>query len=170
MSYFQECADLLAWLAGVSLRFRPKTGDTVARGARLASAFEQLTPEERLRLVPMVTLEIGQKLMGLSGFMAEAAINQRDPSLIRAGLMLHVLEDFRKDYRENYRYLILIDHAARDLGVDFKDMIETAMPLASVNARVRLSGFAARDAQTNQLSSFGLKGEVVDGAFRFSPA
>lgn len=170
MSNFQDCADLLAWLAGVSLRFRPKTGDTVGRGMKLAAAFERLTPEERLKLVPLVTPEVGQKLMGLSGFMAEAAVNQRDPELIRAALMLHVLEDFRKDYRENYRYLILVDYAARYLSVDFQALIETAIPLASVHAEVRLTGFAARDAQTNQLASFGLKGEVVDGAFRFSPA
>ena len=49
-------------------------------------------------------------------------------------------------------------------------VIESVMPLASVHARVRLTGFAARDEQTNQLASFGLKGETVDGLFRFSPA
>ena len=170
MSNFQDCADLLAWLAGISLRFRPKTADTVERGVKLASAFEQLTPEERLKLIPLITPEMSQKLMGLSSFMAEAAINQRDTSLIRSALLLHVLEDFRKDYRENYRYLILLDYAARDLGIDFKAVIETTLPLASVHATVRLTGFAARDEETNQLASFGLKGEVVAGAFRFSPA
>jgi hypothetical protein len=170
MNTVDDCAAQLAWLAATSLRFRPKTGDTVARGAQLASAFEQLTPEDRLKLIPLVTPEVGMKLMGLSGFMAEAAINTGEAALIRAALMLHVLEDFRKDYRENYRYLILIDYAARELGVDFKAVIESVMPLASVHARVRLTGFAARDAETNQLASFGLKGELVDGLFRFSPA
>ena len=170
MDHFQDCSEILAWLATASFRFRPKTGDTVQRGVKLAAAFEQLSPDERLKLIPLVTPDIELKLMGLSGFMAEAAINQRDSSLIRPALLLHVLEDFRKDYRENFRYLILIDYAARELGVDLSALIESVMPLASVNAKVRLVGFAARDAQTNQLASFGLKGEVVNGLFRFSPA
>jgi hypothetical protein len=169
MNYLQQCTEILTLLTTVSFRFRPKTDDTVRKGMKLAAAFEQMPADERIKLVPLVT-PVELKLMGLSGFMAEAAINTRDAAFIRAALLLHVLEDFRKDYRENYRYLVLIDYAARELGVDFRAVIESVMPLASVNAKVRLAGFAARDAELNALSSFGIKAEVVDGLVRFSPA
>lgn len=112
---------------------------------------------------------LAMKLLGLSGFMAEAAVNADDESLIRAAILLHVVEDFRKDYRENYRYLVLIAHASKKIGVDLKSLIASVDHIASERAKKCLRDFVSRGDDLNRLESFGIKAEIADGVFHFAP-
>lgn len=89
MSYFKECSDGLNWIASVSFRFRPKPHDLAGRHVLLLShAFENLSSEERSRIIDNLAPGVDMKLLALSGFIAEAAINTRNAALIKAGLIL----------------------------------------------------------------------------------
>lgn len=169
MSYFKICSDALTSLDSVSLRFRPKTNEFVENGRLIAESFEKSSEGERARLLGAVSPSLAMKLLGLSGFMAEAAINSLDNSLIRSSILLHVVEDFRKDYRENYRYLVLIAYAANQLGVDIRHDFEFVEPLASERAAKFLKNFMYRDDDLNSLGAFGIKADASGGVFRFVP-
>lgn len=153
-----------------SLRFRPKTNAPIENGRLIASSFEQLSESERRRISEAISPSLVMKLLGLSGYAAEASINSKDVSLIRSAIIFHVIEDFRNDYRENYRHLALIAHAAKVLGADLRSVVVSVQDIASERAGKYLHDFAFRDEGLNRLSSFGIRDEVVEGAFRFVPA
>lgn len=169
MTSFEKCSSALDSLNSVNLRFRPKTNEAVENARVIATSFEQTSETERDRLLVVINSALAMKLLGLSGFVAEAAVNADDESLIRTAIILHVVEDFRKDYRENYRYLVLIAHASKRIGVDLKFVIASVDHIASGRAKKCLSDFVSRNDDLNRLESFGIKAEVVDGGFRFAP-
>lgn len=169
MSYFKICSDALASLDSVSLRFRPKTNKPIENGRLIAESFENSSESERACLLRAVSPSVAMKLLVLSGFMAEEAINSLDKSLIRASMLLHAVEDFRKDYRENYRYLVLIAYAANQLGVDLRRETEIVERVASERAAKCLKDFISRDNTLNSLGSFGIKADFSSEKFRFVP-
>jgi hypothetical protein len=169
MNCFQDCCEILNWLANISFRFRPKSNEAVEKGLLLTAAFEKLSLEERDKIVETLPDVLDMKLLALSGFMAEAAINTRNALFIKGALVLHLMENFRQDYRENIRYLVLIDFAADELGINFSLAADSLMNMASAQAKVHLNDFLGRDKGLNKLSSFGIKGEMINGQFHFSP-
>lgn len=169
MSSFEICSDALGFLDSESLRFRPKTNAPVENGRIIAASFAQSSESERDRILEVLPPSLVMKLLGLSGFMAETAVNSHDRSLIRSAILLHVIEDFRKDYRENYRYLVLIAHASKMLGVDLKSVVASVEDVASERARKCLRDFVSRDEHLNRLECFGIRADAADGVFRFVP-
>ena len=169
MNYFQDCSELLNWISSVSFRFRPKSKDPVEKGLLLAGTFEKLSFEEKSQIIEILPSGLDMKLLALSGFMAEAAINTKNTSLIRGALVLHLLENFRKDYRENIRYLVLIEFAANEIGINFSSVVDSLMDIASAQAKRYLVDFSTRDVSLNRLSSLGIKGDIINGVFQFSP-
>lgn len=169
MSSFEICSDALGTLDAVSLRFRPKTNAPVENGRVIAASFEQSSESERDRILETLSPSLVMKLLGLSGFMAETAVNSHDGSLIRSAILLHVIEDFRKDYRENYRYLVLIAHASKMLGIDLKSVVASVEDVASERTGKCLKDFVSRDDNLNRLESFGIRADTANGVFRFVP-
>ena len=163
------CIEFGNWLASTSLRFRPTSFEPFDKALSLTKCFEALSEPDKLRVQDALHPLIGPKLLTLSGFMAEAAINRHDRAFIRAAIVLHVIEDFRTDYRDNIRYLVLVAHAAEKLGVDFHKVTESVSEIASARARSLLSDFLLRADGSNRLASFGVKEAIVDDAFRFDP-
>lgn len=169
MSSFETCSGALGKLDSVSLRFRPKTNAPIDNGIVIATSFAQSTEKDRNRLLEAISSSLTMKLLGLSGFMAETAVNSHDESLIRSAVLLHIVEDFRKDYRENYRYLVLIAHASKMLGVDLKSIVASVEEVASERAGRYLRDFVSRDDDLNKLESFGIRADIAEGVFRFVP-
>jgi hypothetical protein len=154
----------------MSFRFRPKTEKPFNVAASVVAAFKELSPADRSRVLNSVSLGCGRKLLSLSGFLAEAAINNNDPQLIEIAVALHVLEGFQNDYRENIRYLVLIAYAAKHVGVDMSAVISSVLAISSGCAAKGLNDFKSRSEDLNNLASFYIRGEFVDGVFRFTPA
>lgn len=163
-------SEALGTLDSTSLRFRPKNDEPVANGSALANAFERMSESDRVRSLQVISPALGMKLLALSGFMAEAAINHGDASWIRPALVLHTIEDFRKDYRENFRYLVLVAYASKQLGNNLHSEVESITGVASERARKFLTDFVVRDEELNRLEAFGMSAQVVDGVFRFVSA
>ena len=166
---FDACAEILSSIDSISFRFRPLTDEPIQKAVRLANFFEKLSETERHQVCSLIKQGLNMKLLSLSGFMAEAAINKNDASLIKPAIVLHMIENFQKDYRENIRYLVLVAFAAKKLGIDFHSFVSTLLPLASEPARKGILDFSARGDDLNQLSSFGMRENIDDGTFRFVP-
>lgn len=169
MNSKQSMIEALDWLDTASMRFRPKTAETLNRGLSIAKAFEALPLSDRLSIQEQMSTSLQKKLFALSGYMAEAAINDHEPRWIEAAVCLHLVEGFSKDYRENFRYLVLVAYAARRINVDLKKVIDSLLPLASEKAKSYLIDFSQRGDGVNNLSSFGVKEEVIDNKSRFVP-
>lgn len=166
---FEICSGAINVLDSVSLRFRPKTNAPIENGRVIATSYEQSTQSERDHLQEIISPTLTMKLLGLSGFMVEAAVSSHDASLIRSAVILHIIEDFRNDYRENYRYLVLIAYASKLLGVDLKFVVASVESFASERAVKYLRDFVSRNDDLNRLESFGIRADIADGVLHFVP-
>jgi hypothetical protein len=125
---------------------------------------------DRRAISGKVSPELGKKLLAIGSFMAEEAMNTNDPRWIRASVLLHVIEDFRDDYRENLRRLILARYAAEKIGANMEGVIDEVVPYSSGRAERFLGLFSDRDGSLTGLASFGVREDFSDGRFRFVPA
>jgi hypothetical protein len=171
MDLLSEFRSARAELEALSLRRRPPPETQVRLGRTLAESFAQMSqPERGLTSSEVSASAAGSKLLSLSGYIAETAINSRESTLLRVAVTLHVIEGFQKDYRENIRYLVLIAHAARKLDVDLSPIILSVETFASTLAKSRLAEFSPRESSLNSLASIGVKEDIASGEFRFVPA
>ena len=161
----------LADLDALSLRQRPPAERQIELGAALAESFEQMSRSDRDReQSELATSSVGKKILSLSGYLAETVVNKDDPTIVRIALMMHVVEGFHGDYRENIRYLILINHAARKMNIAIYPIILSASAFGSPQAQKRLEEFSQRADDLNSLASMGVREDGAPGEFRFVPA
>ena len=163
----KDTKEMLQWLESVSVRFRPKSADTFEKVLDFTDAFERLPESEKSVLVSNMSDEVAKKLLAFSAFFAELALATGEVRWVKGAIVLHVIEDFRKDYRENFRYLVLIAHAAKNIQADFVGVIQSVLGSASNRARGYLKDFVGRDQDLNELAKFGVKVEVVNSQPRF---
>jgi hypothetical protein len=159
----------LASLTSSSTRFRPKNSELVDNGLMVAELYTETAADHRQIVANEISLDLRKKMLTISGFMAEEALNTKDPKWIRGAILLHVIDDFSGDYRENFRYLALVNYAAEKIGVKITDVVGSIMVFASNRTFKCLEDFFHRDESLNHLSSFGIIEKVVDGVSTFVP-
>ena len=160
----------LQQLEKVSFRFRPKTDDVYEEAARIANEFLELSEAQKNAALDLVTMAASRKLISLSGLLAEYAVNSKDSDWIRIALALQVLEDFRYDYRENYRRLVLLSDAARRLEFNLSEAIKGLRSHMTERSTEWLEKFLERDRSLNELQAFGIRADVTDSRLRYLPA
>jgi hypothetical protein len=170
MSQIESLEQLLHWLSTVSTRFRPKNSELVDKSLQAAELYAEASADSRHAISSEISPELRKKLLAVSGFMAEEAINKNDPKWIRGAILLHLIDDFGSDYRENFRYLVLAHYASKKIGVRMIDIVDSVAPVASSRSRGFLMDFCKRGDDLNGLSSFRVKEDVVDGMSRFVSA
>lgn len=159
--------DALTFLEALSVRFRPKSHDTYDKVLNIAKAFEQLSPQERASFINQLSSDAAKKVLSFSAFFAEMAIATGESEWLRGAVLLHLIEDFRRDYRENYRYLALVAYSANQINARLNAIIQDLLPFSSSRSRAGLEDFMARDESLNDLEKFGVKCSTVDGQPRF---
>lgn len=169
MNNKESLEKMLAELTITNTRFRPRNSALVDESSRAVELYAQASLGERQEIASKVSPELRRKLQTISGFMAEEAMNTKDQSWIRCAVLLQLIHDFSGDYRENFRYLALVNYAAMKIGASMIEVVDSVMPLASSRSRGFLHDFSRRDDSLNGLASFGVKEEVVDGLSQFVP-
>jgi len=170
MDALKEFRDAIATLDEVSLRQRPPEYEQIGLARSVADSFWRMSDAERREAqLAMATSSRGKKLMTLSAYLAETAINRQNSDLIKTSISLHVVEGFQSDYRENIRHLVLIAHAAHKIGVEISEIISSVSAAASPVARKRLEEFTERKDDLNTLRVVGVKEDNASGRFRFVP-
>lgn len=165
----KEIWDAMNWLESVSVRFRPKSVDTLEKVLEFTLLFERLSAPDKLTLSSAISDEMAKKLLSLSGFFAEQAMATGDAKWVRGALVLHLIEDFGRNYRENYRYLVLVSYAANYIKTNFSDVMKGVLGMASVRSHGYLVDFDGRASELNELSKFGVRISMVDNQPRFVP-
>jgi len=170
MSDKQSLENLLHSLGSASTRFRPKSSELIDTGLRVVELYLGAAECDRRAISSGTSSRLRRKLLSISGFMAEEAMNANDPKWIRASVLLHVIEDFTDDFMENFRYLILSNHAAVKIGVNMRHLIDEAMAYSSERTSGFLKVFGDRDDSLNRLGAFGVVEDCICGRFTFKPA
>ncbi|MGI4792752.1 MAG: hypothetical protein ACRYG8_01445 [Janthinobacterium lividum] len=136
-------------------------------GIDLAEGFLKLSADERSALHGALSNKVRFKLLVLSGYMAEAAIDDQSEALVRVGALMHIIEDFESDYRENFRYLVLLAQASAQIGANFGQLITSLSNTMTKRAREYFTDFLDRDPSLNELRLFGIQQLYQDGATAF---
>ena len=170
MSDFEKCIGILSLIEKTNLRLQSKAVVLLERLSELAQAYEQLSSDGRREVFGVISKGVGMKLIALGSLSAERAIDTDNIAWIRYGILLHVMEGFRDDYRENFRHLIFLYHASQRLREDFQFICHNTYHLANEETCHRLDEFCSRDPSLNQLKAFGMKAVKVDNRTRFVSA
>lgn len=143
-------------VAGSSVRFRKGMDDILEDASEALSQLGALSADEREVFDEHLSRETGAKLLAISCRFAEKALDHQKTDFVDLAVLAHIAEGFRTDYRENYRYLIVADHAARRLGYSLHAFFAKSQSVASEQTSARMKDFLSRDPALNQLSVFGL--------------
>ncbi|WP_227269865.1 hypothetical protein [Roseobacter weihaiensis] len=139
-----------------SVRFRKGMDEIIQDVSEVLLGWGHLSAAERKVFDGHLSRETGAKLLAISCRFAEKALDTQNTDFVDLAVLSHIAEGFRSDYRENYRYLVVADHAARRLGYSLQDSFAKSQNVASERTSSRMMDFFARDPDLNQLSVFGL--------------
>lgn len=112
---------------------------------------------ERASVLGSLGSEQGAILLGVSIQLCTAAARTRDVRFLEMALMCHVLEDFKRDERENVRLLALVQHVAERLGIVPAELFKGAMTIAGVRGRSCLQAFVDRPDEMKTLETMRLE-------------
>lgn len=158
---------LLKSVAATNFQFHPKDSKLFDLGSDVADAFMRLSSSDQRAIVTALGSHCAKNLLALSGLLAEHAINMADQKWLSVAIILQIIEDFRNDYRENFRFLVLISHAASRIGASLNRIISDLLPIASAQAANDLRGFIQRDESLNRLEAYNIREEIIDGKSKF---
>ena len=160
----------LRWLESISVRFRPKTNAIPESAHTFAHLFEAASPVERLTVLRTLSEKGSKKLLALSTYLAEVALNCHEVKWLRSAILMHIIEDFRTDWRENKIAFSELVYVALHINANLDQIVTELLPVASARAREYLNAFLSCDRELYTLSNFGVAVSLVDGKFRFGPA
>ncbi|MCW7467838.1 hypothetical protein ND860_18425 [Leptospira levettii] len=140
----------------ISFRFRNQNSENFQEMLNFGFYFENLSKDNQILFKEALPNIMYKKLLSFSGLLAEYAIYTKDEKYIRTGVVFHIIEDFRIDYRENIRYLILLNYSSNLLGINFNNLILNNISLCSEKAETQLRNFCLRDNSLNSLDKFNI--------------
>ncbi|MBP7662350.1 MAG: hypothetical protein V9E91_09015 [Burkholderiaceae bacterium] len=169
MNTTQHCLSILNDLKNASLRIRNNASTAIFSAYDLTKLFAKLTDADRMIIQNVIDTKLSRKLLSLSGYFAEYAVNEKDAQWIKAALILHIIENFKFDPRENIRELVLIKFSAKKIDADIDDIIASITFLESNTAPISISQYMSKLETSNTLSDFGIMESLVDGKFIYAP-
>jgi len=165
-----DCIQAIETISKTSIRFGLKSDQFIQVILELTENYKKGSASEREKvLLHCSSLDIWKRLLGISALISEKAMHTNNVKWIETALILHIIEDFRWDYRENIRYLVLTLYAANYIGVNFKKKLKELIPLGSEKTQKYLMDFLKRDKFINEISKFGLKISIYNGVPKFTP-
>ncbi len=138
---FRLSDDQLSIILDLTSRFNT---DVAFRNDLMAA----IEDEERLRILSM------------SEILAEEAYNHKSEAYLEAALILHVIENFKWDARENSIYLAIIWYVAEKLGIDAKKLFNKVIDLNTAGSGRHLLEFVNGPDYIRSLKSMGLKASL----------
>ncbi|MCW8128687.1 hypothetical protein [Microbulbifer halophilus] len=125
--------------------------------------------DEKSTITSLIQGKIGLTLISYSGEMSAMAIDTNEERWLEKALMLHIIEGFKFDYRENIRRLVFINHAANRIGVELFPLAKNLFNFASNDVEKRLLEFFDRPQELNSLNIYGMQEVKVKNKTKFKP-
>lgn len=123
----------------------------------LAEIYSSVAPDEAKEIRDITSDDIRPLILGFSSRFATIAVRNRDENSLKIALLVHVIEDFRIDPRENFLRLPVISHVAERIGLNVKKLFKWAALLASESTAKDLRSFSSQRPRARSLDSVGLE-------------
>ena len=149
--------------SGVKSTAPIKIGDIV----ELADYFLTADESAREKIICHVKGKTGLLLIGYTGELASLSIDSRDEVWLIRALVMHIIDGFKYDERENLRRLALISYSADKIKVDFPSLVTSLFALMPKDVRDKFTKFLERPKELNSLKCFGMQEVIVNGKTRF---
>jgi hypothetical protein len=120
--------------------------------------FLRPTPNERK--VSFGKTKTSLLFLSFSRRMAILGVRENSENRLFEGLMAHVIEDFRYDYRENLIMLSLLHYSAYKIGLNPYGLFQRAAAFATPETADHLLGYGRRKPGVGLIESMGYR-EVV---------
>lgn len=160
-----EVKNLLESIQQISLRYRV-TEETLKAFNLLGKMYVSLNPDERSEVQKNLNDSQGKKIIGFSVIAAEKAINEKNSDWIKSAITLHIIENFRFDYRENIRLITLLNHAAARIGISIENIFDGLSYLASPLALDYFRKYLSDNQPLNRILSFGIHEVEENGVIK----
>jgi hypothetical protein len=129
----------------------------------LAILYETSNEKDKKEIRNIIEITDNPLLLSISERISEIALNNYDKDLLRAALILHSIEDFRFDPRENIIYLSIILYVAEKLLMDKRDLFNSIEKISTTKAAEYLNEFINRPPSLQNLGSMGLETAKKNG-------
>lgn len=167
MNDIEKHLKTLVTMEELILRFGLKDPSVLDDLFELTGYLVVLSEEERNDFIDFIDRKSKLKIMYLSADLAEKSVNDSDEKYLKAALLCHVVEG-GDDFRENYRHLILVDYAAKQIGADLKLIYGQLKFIPKGDTKKSLDNFIIhRDPAINRLASIKIEAVHDDGVFKF---
>lgn len=113
------------------------------------------------------TLKCNLKILSISEQLSELAYTLKSIQFIEEALILHSIEDFRWDPRENLIYLSIIWFVSKELSLNSFELFEACALKSSTQTAEYILEFANRPQAMKSLSAMGLEANKKDGEIVF---
>jgi hypothetical protein len=160
--------DIFQLLNSIRVRSKPKSMNIFNKTLCFTELFEKLKKTEQTEIIEVFTdIEAG-KLLTLSVSLAEVAMLTGNVKWINGAIILQIIEDFRIDYRNNVRHLVLIDRSAIYINTNLAEVVKKNIHMASSRASFQLTNFIERSKSLNKISDYGKKIDIIDNKPMFT--
>ena len=123
--------------------------------SRIIKMFQRLKPNERK--VSFGKTKTSFLFLAFGTRMAILGARENSENRLFEGLMAHVLEDLRYDYRENLIRLSLLHYSAFKIGLNPYDLFQRAAAFATPETADLLLGYGRRKPGIGLIESMGYK-------------
>ncbi|MCW7500609.1 hypothetical protein ND861_09495 [Leptospira sp. 2 VSF19] len=164
-----KAGEYLTKFESMDTRKRPDSSEVYQIFVDFASLIVSLKEDDLEQIKKQVNLNLAKKLLSISGYLSEYSMFTNSKQCLHAALICHCIEDTFIDYRENIRYLVLIEFAAKKINVDFFNLVKSILPYCSVRTKENLENYINRDGSLNELKNFQIKFKMVEGYPTFLP-
>ena len=105
--------------------------------------------------------------LAFSRRMAILGVREQSEQRLFEGLIAHVIEDFRYDYRENLMELSLLYHSATKIGSNPVELFERAATFATPETAKHITSFAHRTPELKSIATMGFKEIMTPDGFSY---
>ncbi|EMY70835.1 hypothetical protein [Leptospira vanthielii] len=146
----------------INTKLRPKSETIYEELTDFTKRYRNLNTQNKEFFRTSIPQNLKRKFLAFSGFLAEYAIYKKDDKYISAALLFHSMEDFSSDYRENIRFLILINHSSNILGQDLEKYITNEIDNYSPRAKRYFEQFLEREKSLNSIEKFDIQLKEIE--------
>jgi hypothetical protein len=165
MNNLTRCFDIATELENHAKRHKRKFDVTIEVIKEFTLLYKDLSVQNRLKVQEFLSdTRAGSALFLSSSALAIQAIDTQDSDWIVTALMTHVIEDFKKDYRENFLALDIIGYAMWRIDANFDLIWKQISPFVSEESS---KYFVFKNLGEHLLTSKGLIESKVNGKTKF---
>ena len=129
--------------------------------------YVSISHNDRCFINDYVSDKLGLLFISYTGKFCKQAMELLDEELIKKSILLHIIEGFEYDVRENIRRLVFSYYASEVNGFNFKELCSSMYCYANEYVIKQLESFCNRDPGLNDLRNFGVAVENDKGKVRF---